>query len=120
MRDTRAGDADEGAAPEVLPEPQEVGIGLRVLQGAADRVVVQGIDGLVRIQHQDPVAGAAGQAGVPRGGEVVHPGEVSHGGPEALGDLPGPVRGARVQDHHLVDEVPDRVQAVGQGAWPRS
>ncbi len=76
--------------------------------------MVAGIDGLVRIQDQDPVTAAVPQAFVPSCRKVVTPGKGVNPCAKRLGDGHGIVRGSGVHHHHLVHQFPDRGQAVSQ------
>ena len=74
---------------------------------AAEPLAVLGVEAVVGVEPEDPLARGVTQRLVAGGGEIIDPGEVEDLGAEARGDGPGAVGRAGVDDDHFVDEIFD-------------
>ena len=74
-----------------------------------------GVDRVVRIHPEEPVATRVSQRLVPRRREVVAPGEVEQPGAIGLDDPWRFIGRAGVDDHHLINPRPDALQAGADG-----
>ena len=87
-----------------------------VLQGERQFFPAVGGQFLVRIQHENPIAGGVFQSGVAGGAEIIAPDKVMHLRAVFPGDRDGAVGRAGVHHHNLGGETVDGLQAAGEEA----
>ena len=72
------------------------------------------IQPIIGVHPENPVPGGVPQAFVVRGGEVIHPWEIKHTGPDLFGQRARAIRGTGVHDDDFVRQPGHRTQAGGQ------
>jgi hypothetical protein len=77
-------------------------------------VDVLGREAVVGVEPKNPFARRLAQTLVARGREIIGPGKLQHVGRESSSNLPRVVVRARIDNHDLVEQIGDRLQAIRQ------
>jgi len=101
----------------VVPAPVFIGEHGGSVEQAAEAAGAGGVERLVGVEHQDPVAAAVGQDPVAGAGEVVFPGNGEEFGVKVTGDGGGRVGGTGIADHDAVDPRGDAREAAGEAGY---
>ena len=105
-----AGPAVGGA--DVVPAPDVIGEDVGAGDGLGEEALRGGVEHLVGVEDEDPIAAAVLEDAVAGVGKVVLPRDGDDLGVEGAGDVDGVVGGSGVSEDDAVDEASDALQAA--------